>query len=318
MQNLTKGPQDSLILSRGKIFQAQFKQRIDFPDGAEGIIDVFDLAGGVIATFYGTAEGRVITFEEPADIHDEIPAGSVFEFSITDPAVGDPIPISHGEVVREQAYFPFAAPTVIEDPARQFSDNFSSIVSRRWIRMAGNSSLVIHDNGELPNSMGPNYGWTSTAACLWYAPMSMDSVTITVKMLNLHDWLDVGTGAMHVAVASNSSMTSYLGIQFADSSNPATKRINIFTGTTPFEGDIQTGVDHIIENFDVYTIKYNYLSNVVSVYLGEELTPLVSWEDTGNLIAHGSAAYRYTGLAFWSTAFSPTVEITDWEAHDGV
>lgn len=318
MQNLTKGPQDTLILSRGKIFQAQLKQRTPFPEGAEGIIEVFDLAGGLIATFYGTAVDRTLTFAEPASVHDEIPAGSVFEFSLTDPLVDDPIPISHGEVVREQAYFPFAAPTVIEDPARQFSDNFSSIVSRRWIRMAGNSSLVIHDNGSDPNSMGPNYGWTSNAACLWYAPMSMDSVTITVKMLKLHSWLGIGDGAMHVILCSNSSMTSYLGIQFKDSFDAGQKRVNIFTGTTPFTGDIQESVSHVITSGDVYTVKYNHLMNTVSVYLGEDLTPLASWEDTGNLIAHGSAAFRYTGMAFYSSALSPTVEVTDWEAHDGV
>ena len=324
MQQLSKGPQDTLVLSRGKTLQAQFRSRTPFPTGAEGIIEVFDLAGGLLATFYADAVDRTMTFEEDAAAHSDIPAGSVFEFSITDPDLSDPIPVSHGEVVRQEAGFPFAAPTIVDDPARQFSDNFSAIVSRRWIRIAGNTSLAIHDNGSDPNSMGPNYGWTNQAAALWYSPMSMDSVTIVVKLVQVNPFITVGYGQLNVVVCSDSSMKNFLALQFQAGNTNGGNRVLAVTGNGngPFSWDNQgTPVAHTVNTADVYSIKFSYLDNKLSLYAGSDLDSLsgiFSWTDSTNIVQHGSEAFRYTGLAFNSSVFAPSVEPTDWEARDGI
>jgi hypothetical protein len=69
---------------------------------------------------------------------------------------------------------------------------------------------------------------------------------------------------------------------------------------------------------DIFTARYNNLTDTLAVYRGTSTSPMVSpWVDTAHASPHGNG-YRYLHLAWAPTALETGPLITGWSAKDGV
>lgn len=290
-----------------------------YPDGAEAELVFTDDAGITLLTLDGDfSSGVGIAFEaDPATVANaNLVAGTHFVIFVTLPWM-DPYAGWYGTVIRSEPNYPLAPTVDTSNNMVQFTANFiDGSAGPKWIPTYG--SIAVHTQSLISQdpSLGPDYVLISAfgkAAARWYAPMSMDSVTVAVKLINN------GDGLFNVMVCSDYSMNTYLGIQFStDVANTAKQFVQAFTGSGPTGGNLQgSPVSHNVVNGDTYTIKYDSLANTLSVYYGTSLTPLLSWVDNGNIVPHG-AGFRYTGLGWFTSLLAPGCEPTAWQAHDGV
>lgn len=298
----------TLTISAGTAFRAVYREFERVPLGTIGRIIVQDDAGLVLAEFTAEQQEQGFFFEAPAEMTEGIPHGAKYKLLITYPGV-EPFMASYGTVVRAEPVFPLAPPVDISDKTVHFTDDFAgNYVSPTWIPVGGNNSLEIHKIGLNPPTLGPRVPFMTTAAARWYAPMSMDSVTVVVKVYN-H-----GAGKFNVAVCGDYSMKSYIGVQWE--TGIFNNKLWLIKGTGPvawtYVGD---AVNHVTDNASVYTVKYNFLDDSLACYKGTSLSPVI--EGTGFGVPHGEG-FRYTGLSWATSLLSPGVELSAWEAKDGV
>lgn len=297
----------TLTVSAGTGFRVVYREFENVPLGTIGRLIIQDDTGMVLAEFIAEQQDQGFYFEEPAESVKHVPHGAHYSLLIKYPGV-EPFMASYGTVVRAEPTFPLAPPVDVSDHTVHFSDNFAGeYLSPTWIPVGGNNSLEIHKVGLNPPTMGPKYPLMTTAAARWHAPMSMDSVTVVVKVYN-H-----GAGKFNVAVCGDYSMKSWLGVQWE--TGLVNNRIWLVKGTGPTTWDyVGSAVNHSTVSGSVYTIKYNFLDDSVACYKGTSLSPVI---DGSVVVPHGDG-FRYTGVS-WSTALlSPGVEPSAWEAKDGV
>lgn len=304
---------DTICLSLGgQLSIPDWQLRGSYATGTEAQIVIRDDAGAELARFDGTVTKVGISFLEEPDAVKDIPHGANFQLLVTVPGE-EPEAKRYGTVIRKEPRFPLAEVVQPEDVARIYKADFiGQYIGPMWKPMGGKGSLAIHTHGLISNlpSMGPNFALFSDAAARWLWPMNMDSVSINVKVLN------VGAGKFTVAVCADYAMNTWLGIQFE--TGIVNNKVHIVTGTGPITAVYQdNAVANTTANGDVYTIKYNALSNTIACYKGTSLTPLIEWTDEDGVVPHGEG-FRYTGLIWNTSLFTPGVEPTSWEAHDGV
>jgi hypothetical protein len=196
----------------------------------------------------------------------------------------------------------------------QFSDTFErKEVGKYWLSRTDWNAISIHDHPlNIPNTLGPNYAFLNSAAALWYAPLNSDTVTVRVSMMYL------GDGNCTVVLCSDYSMKTWVGVQF--STGIFNDKIRIIRGKTPTTFDDVPGfrpVDNIVRNNDVYVIRYIRENRSVSCFKNNGAMPVAYWEDTNDLIATGPG-YRYTGLMWRTSLFTPGAEPSSWSAKDGM
>lgn len=303
----------TLSLSAGSVFEIPgWKLRGDYPNGTTAWVVFTDAAGGLLGQFNGTVTGTEIAFLESPDAVAHVPHGANFQLFVQRPG-GQPECKFYGTVVRKEPRFPLATVVDPESTAQQFKANFvGNYIGPMW-KPVGNGwgSLGVHTWLLYPDtpSMGPNYALFSSAAARWLWSLNMDSVTINVKVLN------AGAGKFNIMLCGDYELESWLGVQFE--TGLINNKVHVVTGDGPLGWDVQKSVDHTTESNDVYTVKYNFLSNTVACYEGTDLTPVIDWEDEGNLVPHGEG-FRYVGLGWSTSLLSPGVEPIAWEAKDGV
>ncbi|MCT7369468.1 hypothetical protein A7R75_10710 [Mycolicibacterium llatzerense] len=276
-----------------------------------------DTSGGVLLTVTGTVAPETITFKAPPDDVDPIGAGCNFEIFLTT-AGGDVYKIRYGKVVRMEAPLTTAPATVLSNQALRFTDTFPTLGLRsNWKQVAGRTR--VHDNSSygLPHSVGPNFdALFAQSAIRWDTPLNGDSARVHVTVIDPSPI--VIKAKTTIILCADQRLTSFLGVQF-ESSN-GTNHLHIGTGSSPTSlTDRATPVTHNVVNGDDYTVAYDDLTKKVFIYQGTNTTPLMSWTDDMSIVPHGPG-YRYLGMSFMAslTPFGPGVQVTGWQALDGV
>lgn len=269
----------------------------------------YDTAGGVAATIVGTVTPLLVLFEaDPADV-EEIPHGAGFEIFVT-PDGEDRQMVRYGTAVRREVRFPDAPPTDTSETALLFTDNFQrTLLGPKWIIKYGKPK-ILQNTSPIPDGLGPDGIFFASAATLFYAPLNGDDCTINVNVVN------AGAGKTTIVLCSDQAMTSYLGVQIE--TGISNNKVHIVRGTAPLTMvDVMTAVNSTTANNDNFAIKYNSLTDTISVYKNDSSTALIAWTDASHDVLHG-AGYRYMGFNFQASLLQAGVEITSWHAQDGI
>jgi hypothetical protein len=307
---------DSLYLSKGQNFIRKVRLFKDYAASTKAEIIITDEAGIELALWSGSVqgrwEGRFADFDD-IDGADSIPHGARFVLRLTEDN-GDVVNVAYGRVVRGDHRYPLIPTAVSTNFALQFSDTFDrKEVGKYWIPRSSGNAISIHNNPlNIPNTLGPNFSLFNSAAALWYAPLNTDTLTVTVSMMY------VGDGKCTVVLCSDYSMKTWVGVQFT--TGLFNDKVRIVRGKTPTTYDDVPGyspVNNIVRNNDIYVIRYIRQNRSVSCFKNSGATPLAYWEDTNDLIATGPG-YRYTGLVWNTSLFTPGAEPSSWSAKDGM
>lgn len=326
----------AVILSRGSTWNPlpwqppylQSDPASAWPDGAAVQTVFYDTAGGVLATIDGVVEPDKITFNAPPSAVDGIPAGANFEIILT--TGGAPYQIRYGKVIRKEPTFLQAPPTSIAAQPLKFVDSWPTLGLRSaWVPVSGATKVFDNSAAGLPNGIGPQGatglldvliafleslvgGGGSASSIRWFEPLNSDSAKVNVTLLNRHS----GSGVSRTAVVlcGDQSFTTWLAAVFG-TDNTIGFAVGTGPGTAAFEGTQITNT--VAGTPDNYTITYNDPTRTVSVYKGNNLTPLGSWTDAGEIVPHGMG-YRYLGFAFSNAASDPGIQVTSWQAMDDV
>ncbi|BDY33151.1 LtfC-like domain-containing protein [Mycolicibacterium mageritense] len=313
---------DTLVLSIGQSWVATFFPRAGsvFYPGTTAECIITDPAGGVLATWepQSVSEGR-IDFIIPPDDHAEIPHGSYYRVTAHYPALG-PRPaidenLSRGSVVRDDNPTPLAAPRS-SNIALSFADSMAGPeVDPNWVRVGGWGNLKIWDNHllSLPNGMAGDFVLFQQTAARYRAQTNQNAVKAEVETVL---GAFTGQGKATVIVASNQSMTSWVGYQFAVGPTAGEKKLNIVRGTGPKTYTIEETAANTLADTDRYTLIYDDLADKYLAYKETDLsTPLVRWDDTAHDVPHGNG-YRYPALLFESGLLTTGVQFSGWAIKD--
>lgn len=268
-----------------------------------------DSAGGVINQLDGTVTGALITYEHPPEETDDIPAGAGFEtFLVTDD--DKPYKIRYGRVIRKEVTFPNSPADTNIYHALQFADGFQrTALGSKWVQVAGRTS--IHANAApKPRGVGNDFGLLyASSAIRFFQPFNGDTVKTAVTMLN------PSFGKTTMILCANQTLTSYLGVQFDTLSNP--DKFHVVIGTGPTTMVAQNSVSGVIADYDRYQVVYDALTDTVSMYKGDSLTPSMTWEDETHVVPHGPG-YRYVGFSWQADLFTTGPQLTNWVGQDDV
>lgn len=305
---LHRSEMGTLELSQGAL-NIDYPNRFpgNFPKSVESRIVITNSSGQVLDTFEGQIKGNLINFTVETDRTQAIPAGAQYSWFVTW-SDGLEYQWEHGYVIRTEVHWPAAPAQQIENQPLAFVYQPGSAVGNQWVKKGGNSSLKIWTADDLPNALGIKSPGRKLAAS-WGVPFATDSVKVVVNTIT------GGAGKSSVVVCSDSSMTTYLAVQFETGSGSANK-LHIMRGTGPLTmTDLITPKANTVANGETYTIVYDNASKIIAVYKGSDLTPTLSWTDETNLIPHG-LGYTYGALNYLPGASTPGVKFSYWAMKD--
>lgn len=276
-----------------------------------------DTSGGELLTVTGTVTPQAISFKAPPDDVDPIGGGCNFEIFLHT-ADGDVYKIRYGKVVRMEAPLTSAPATVISNQALRFVDTFPTLGLRsNWKAVAGRARVHSNSSYGLPHSVGPNFdAFFSQSAIRWDTPLNGDSARVHVTVIDPSPI--VVKAKTTIILCADQRLTSFLGVQFESSNGTNSLRIGTGSSPTGFT-DRVPALTHNVHNNEDYTVAYDDLTKNVFIYQGTDTTPLLSWTDSMGIVPHGPG-YRYLGMSFMAslTPFGPGVQVTGWQALDGV
>lgn len=321
MINLSSEPSlGSMVITRDGVWKYSYilPRGMTFPEDSTGRVVVTDRAGATLAEFDGTPgddSDRINFLVDAADL-EEVPAGSNWELFVTfDEGDGEhTYKVRYGRVVRREVTYPLNPITSEFDPyqAVQYEDTLQrSTLGPRWSAKYGRANIFANPGQRY--GMSVNSVLFADAAVLWYAPVRSDTVSVTVGLRN------PGAGKTTLVLCSNSSMTSYMGVMWE--TGIFNNYLRIVTGTGPITMAYQgSALAHSLAGGGAttyYTVKYSYAENKLSVYKGNDLTPIKEWEDVDNIVPHGLGR-RYVGFNWQSSLLSTGVQATYFKAKDDV
>ncbi|HJT90963.1 MAG TPA: hypothetical protein VJ777_03340 [Mycobacterium sp.] len=323
MVTLNTPRQSSLVLSRDAVFDHYWPAiRDSFPDGATTHLDFYNSNGDVVASVNGTVEARKLVYlVTDTDALNGVSNGSQYELFVV--TTDGPYKVEYGHVIRREAsfYTPLPVGTELENDARLFSDLLNrDAVGRRWIVTKG--GIAMHPLGTDPETyaMGPDTGLLfSEAGMRYFRPMGGDSWRIKFSIYSTGSFIGLGgTGKMRVHMGCDSRLN--VGMGFEIETGSSNNRVHTGLVTSPTDMDY-TGspVDNESEDGDIWTVDYNDLTKTMNVYKGPEpyLDPVISWEDTADLLPHG-IGYRHWGFSWDSSLLATGALLRTVEAQDYV
>jgi hypothetical protein len=278
-----------------------------WPDGGDAWITFTDTSGGELATIYGDVSPQVISFLAQPEEVDDIPRGANFElFLDTDDG---PQKIRYGKTLRREVEFPDAPAIQQASIALNYTDTFPTLGLRsNWKAVKGRTKVYDNTASSLPFGVSANAGlFVAKSAIRWDSPLNSDTIQSRVVLLNQ------GAGRCTVIICADQMFTTGLAVDF----NSGTNKLNIGTVTSPTDIAAQVPqVSHTVVDLTAYTVTYDQLSKTLAVYKGTDLTPLLSWTDSLDIVPHGPG-YRYAGFSFdTGIIFSPGIEVAGWQAKD--
>lgn len=165
----------------------------------------------------------------------------------------------------------------------------------------------IHRHLLAPQTMGPDVHFWNDAAVVSSTSASQDSVRVVFSALR------DGPGKYTVALCANSTLTSWIGVQFQVG---LANKARIVTGTGPTTYTERASKDWtIVQQKRVYTVTYDHTTKTVSVFKNAKRTPFLSWTDSTNIATHGSSNRR-VGQIWETSLFNPGVEPSSFEAYN--
>ncbi len=302
-----------MVITSGGVWRHQWPavDSFDFPSETMATVVVTDRAGAEITTLYGEIINGHATWLVQPDELEAVDHGANFEVFIE--TADGPTKVQFGRVVRREPRYPLNPVNNDLYTSVSFEDDMQrAIVGPHWVQKSSKVALFDNSGAGDPYAMAVNTQFFASAAVLYYAPMRSDTVKVTVGLLK------PGAGKTAIAVCSNSSMTSWLGVQFE--SGISNNKIHTVQGTGPITWtEVGSPINHTVAAHDgpsnIYTITYSDASNTLAVYQGSGLTPLLEWVDTGNIAPHG-AGYRYTGMVWNASLLSTGIQVYYWKAKD--
>lgn len=294
----------TLALSRGAL-NIDYDNKLGgpFPTDADMRIEITDSSGTVVAEWFAENRGEVMNFTETVETTRLIPRGCQFTRLVTW-TDGEDYQWEHGYVVRLEPEWATAPATQIENHPVAFTYIPGSAVGNKWRKKGGVGRLKVWENGffGLPDALGINNAFLTTAAALWETPMTTKSPKVVVKTIN------GGAGFSSIAVCSDINMASYLAVGFE--TGISNNRLHILRGTGPTTmDDLIVPEANTVSHGDTYSIVYRDASKVISVYKGSSLDPVIEWEDDTLMIPTG-AGYTHVGVNFRASLLSPGTEFS--------
>jgi hypothetical protein len=278
-----------------------------WPTGSSATAVFTDTSGGELATFdLDVTPDAILPDVDQADVN-TIPHGANFEIFLEDSTGTDKI--RYGKVNRREVQF-FDAPAVQQASiALNYTDTFPTLGLRtNWKAVKGSTKVYDNTSASLPNGVSANAGlFVAQSAIRWDSPLNTDTVKSHVVLLNK------GSGKCTAIISADQRFSTGLGVQFDSAANQI--HLGIVTGPTAMTYQA-SAVSHTVVNLEDFYVTYDLPTKTLAVYQGTNLTPLQTWVDSGNLVAHGPG-YRYAGFAFdTGVLFSPGIEISGWQAKD--
>lgn len=307
--------QSSLVLTRNGVLDTTWPAIRDlFPPGSTTEIRTYDSSGTVIATIIGeVTPTKLVYLAQPAELAD-IPGGAQYELMLITP--DGPYVVEYGHVIRREAAFFTPPATSIEQDSRLFVDTLGrDSVGRRWVAVQG--GVAMHSTPGGGYGMGPDIPLLFAAAGVRYQrPIGGDSFRCTFGVYSTRSALGVGgTGKMRFHGASDALMTT--GMSFEMETGISNNRLHTGLVTAPIDISY-TGspVNHNTDTGEQFTVEYSDITKTMNVFLGAATTPIITWNDAGNVLPHGPG-YRYWGFSWDSSlaatgALLVTVEMQDY------
>lgn len=315
-----------LEFNRDNPFEWTYSQGKAFPFGTDAFLTFKNSYGQTLDSWESDiVDGDLHFFAEaaPANL---IPSGTAWTLTVDLNDGNSPRLFAQGNVYRAEAPFPNAASATPTVQPVQYSYSFGTpgfVYDPAWRIMSGHPQVYDNSSLTLPNGvaagslLGGDLSVFDQVSMLYYAPLNTDSVRLTYNVVKGLGGISGALGGeTWVVVSSSYDMSNSAAIyhkQFLGSGDT----VGIATGTGPTAFATRQSVAHTTSSLDNFTAEYNPSSNVFSVYVGTNTTPLVSWHDTTHIVDHGPGE-RYIGFAFKSALLGPGVEVSDWFASDNL
>lgn len=292
-----------------------------FPFGTNAYLTFQNTYTQVLAVWEADAStGDLLFFAEAADA-DAIPDGTAWKLTVDLNDGNSPRVFAQGNVIRVEAPFPDDPSQSNEFDNVQYGYSFGSpglIVDPAWRILNGHPRVYDNSGASLPNAVaagslqGGDLAIFDDVAMLYYAPLNNDPVRLTYNVVRGQAVIG---GEAWIVICSNYDMTNSAAIYHRQGIGQDVS--GIATGTGPVTYQVRKQIAHATTSLDNYTAEYNPSSNTFNLYMGNSTTPLVSWEDTTEVVNHGLGE-RYVGFAFKSAFLSPGIEVSDWIISDSV
>lgn len=312
-----------LSLERDNPFEWTFTPRVPFPFGASGYLTFKNTAGQTVDTWEADAgsDGTLPFFEETAATN-AIPAGTAWTLTVDLNDGNSPRLFEWGSVNRNESPFPDAPENSDIFDGVRYGYTFGTagkLTDPAWRILNGHPHVYDNSLLTLPNAVGAgslvqgDLAVYDDVAMLYFAQTRGDFVRVTYNTIRIGF---AGTCEMWVVLCSDYGMTNSAAIYhkmvfgFDDT-------IGIATGTGPVTYATRASTTHTTTTNQNFTAEYNPASNTFAVYVGTNLTPLVTWVDSTDVVDH-DIGNRYIGFAFKSGLVLPGIEVSDWLASDSV
>ncbi|APQ42144.1 minor tail protein [Mycobacterium phage MrMagoo] len=291
----------------------------EFPLGTTALLTVANTYGQTVGAYVGVVGGKYIDFAEAADISDTLARTDSWQLFVTYPSETMPTLLEQGQVIRIEAPYPDAPPQSSEFDGVAYEYHFGTpglLTDPAWRIMNGHPRVYDNSLRSLPNAVAAGTLLTGLTpwddvAMLWFAPLQTDAVRLTYNTIRAHD---NSNGEMWTVICSNYDMSNWAGFhhkQVFGIGSWDSDTISVVTGTGPTTFVNRVSASKDTQDNQIYTAEFNPITDTFTLYVGTDMTPVVSWTDTTSVVDHGPGE-RYVGFGFKSTILDAGVQVSDW------